>query len=95
MRSFIGPEFVLPRAAAQHNRTLRDMLDMEIGLYEALSNTINLHFRAAVVQIIVDYLMLAHRATDSATHYDAAQFLRRLPPELSLEVLVAADFLGA
>lgn len=90
-----GYEFILPRAAALGSSTLKDMLDMDIGLSEALSNTVNLEYRAAVLQVVVEYLMFRHQVMNAGPKDDVPEFLERIPAELSLEVLMASDFLGA
>ncbi|KZW01089.1 POZ domain-containing protein [Exidia glandulosa HHB12029] len=93
--SLDGFEFLLPRAAAQGSNTLKDMLDMSIGLAEATSNTVKLEYRAAVLQIVCEYLMYRYQVNTSGSKDEVPDFLERIPPELSLEVLMASDFLQA
>ncbi|KAH7097278.1 BTB/POZ protein [Auriculariales sp. MPI-PUGE-AT-0066] len=87
-------EFIVPREAALASPTLSDMLSMDTGFSEASSNTVHLDYRAAVLGVVAEYLMFRWHATQpTTTKEDISDFTERIPPELSLEVLTAADFL--
>lgn len=82
-----GFEFVLSREAAMVSGTLRGMLSAEFA--EAKSGRVELeNLTAIVLEMICEYLLYNWKYRDQL---DVPDF--DIPPEMALELLVAADFL--
>ncbi|RDB30043.1 Elongin-C [Hypsizygus marmoreus] len=90
-----GFEYMIKRKIANTSGTIRSMLDTEMNYAEAVSRVCPLVQRGIIVEKALEYM--AFRA-----HYESLgpkedipvnEFLERLPPEIVLEVLLAADYL--
>ncbi|CUA73302.1 hypothetical protein RSOLAG22IIIB_05250 [Rhizoctonia solani] len=88
-----GFSFLLDKRAVECSVTLRDMVDDSLGFSEAQSKTISLSYRAAVVEKVVEYLNFRYLYKDTSKPQDIPDFSKRIPPEIVLEVLSAADYL--
>jgi len=75
--------------------TLKDMLDTDSGFAEAQSKTCSLQYLAAIVEKVVEYLHHQHMYKDVTKAHEIPDFSKRIPPELALELLSAADYLDA
>ncbi|KAG8732536.1 hypothetical protein FRC12_019231 [Ceratobasidium sp. 428] len=92
IKSDDGFSFLVDKKVVECSVTLRDMLDVNSGFAEAQSKTCSLQYRAAVVEKLVEYLNFHHLYKD-AKPQDIPNFQTRIPPELALELLSAADYL--
>jgi len=86
---------MVKRNVATASGTLESMLSSENKFSEALSNTCLIQERASVVEKVCEYMAFK-------THYDSVgpnveipvnEFMERIPPEVALELLLAADYL--
>lgn len=84
-----GFEFVITRDAALISGTIRGMLSQSSNFTEATENKIHFsNIRATLLQRVCEYLCFHDKYKDAA---DVPDF--EFPVELSLELLIAADFL--
>ncbi|KAH0842975.1 hypothetical protein AYO21_03310 [Fonsecaea monophora] len=84
-----GFEFHLRRSAACVSPTLRRMLDLQNNFAEAQTGICHLeNISASVLEKVVEYFYYNEKYRDSEGVPDMD-----IPPELCLELLMAADFL--
>jgi len=88
-----GFSFAVERKVALASPTLANSLSEESNFSEAASNSCHIPARGAVGQKVVEYL--AHKAQfqNAQAGEDIPDFLDRIPPEIALELLMAADYL--
>ncbi|KAJ7143689.1 BTB/POZ protein [Mycena epipterygia] len=90
-----GYSFLVRRCVANASETMRDMLDTAGNYAEAKARTCPVHQRALIVEKLLEYMSFK-------AHYEAAsvakdevpvhEFMERIPPEIVLELLLAADY---
>lgn len=88
-----GYRFIVDREWAMLSGTIRTMLSTdEGGFFEAESGICQLQIRGQVLEKVVEYLQW-HARYAQHDQYPIKEFERKIPPELALELLMAADFL--
>ncbi|SHO77780.1 Similar to S.cerevisiae protein ELC1 (Elongin C, conserved among eukaryotes) [Malassezia sympodialis ATCC 42132] len=88
-----GYRFVIDREWAMLSGTIQTMLSMEEGGFsEAQSGVCQLQIRGQVLEKVVEYLQW-HARNQDRSEFSIKDFERKIPPELALELLMAADFL--
>ncbi|KAJ5200699.1 SKP1 component POZ [Penicillium cf. griseofulvum] len=86
-----GFEFIIPRSAACVSGTIRRMLDPSSKFPEGLTGRCVLEeYSGVVVEKICEYFCYNEKHKDQVNVPDMD-----IPPELCLELLMAADFLDA
>lgn len=85
-----GFVFVVPREAALVSETWRRMLSSE-SYIESETGELYLDHSAEILSYIIDYLFYNLNYKDTVGQTDK-EF--KIPPELALQVLVAADYLN-
>ncbi|GAM34772.1 transcriptional elongation regulator [Talaromyces pinophilus] len=86
-----GFEFVLPRSTACVSGTIRRMLDPSSKFSEALTGTCVLeNITGVVLEKVCEYFCYNEKMKEQANVADMD-----IPPELCLELLMAADYLDA
>lgn len=90
IRSNDGFTFVVPREAALVSETWKRMLSNE-SYVESETGVLQMDQPAEIVSYIVDYLFyhLRYRATEGHPEMKI-----NIPPELALQILVAADYIN-
>ncbi|KAJ5568015.1 transcriptional elongation regulator [Penicillium hetheringtonii] len=84
-----GFEFILPRSAACVSGTIRRMLDPSSKFSEAITGRCVLETLTGIVlEKVCEYLLYNEKHKDQANVPDMD-----IPPELCLELLMAADYL--
>ncbi|EMD36150.1 hypothetical protein CERSUDRAFT_124161 [Gelatoporia subvermispora B] len=88
-----GYSFLVRRHVACGSVTLKNMLSAESSFAEAVSNTCHLDERGAVVERLCEYLQYKALYDNSRMKKEEIpDFLERLPPEVAIELLMAADY---
>ncbi|KUL86610.1 hypothetical protein ZTR_03022 [Talaromyces verruculosus] len=86
-----GFEFVLPRSTACVSGTIRRMLDPSSKFSEALTGTCVLeNITGVVLEKVCEYFCYNEKMKEQVNVADMD-----IPPELCLELLMAADYLDA
>ncbi|KAF8965424.1 BTB/POZ protein [Flammula alnicola] len=94
LRSTDGFSYLVKRKVAEASGTIRNMLDSEGGYAEAISRVCEIRERGIIVEKLVEYMSFK-------THYESVgtkeevpvkEFMERIPPEIVLELLLAADY---
>ncbi|KAI0079210.1 POZ domain-containing protein [Panus rudis PR-1116 ss-1] len=87
-----GYSYMLKRKAAMVSVTLRHMLDADSNFSEASSNICVLNERGVIVEKLCEYLSYKCLYQNAPPKEDIPDFLERIQPEISLELLMAADY---
>ncbi|AXA49446.1 transcription elongation factor B, polypeptide 1 [Malassezia restricta] len=88
-----GYKFIIDREWAMLSGTIRTMLSTDDGGFsEAESGICTLQIRGQVLEKVVEYLQW-HARYSHQSQYPIKEFESKIPPELALELLMAADFL--
>ncbi|KIS71067.1 elongin C, partial [Mycosarcoma maydis] len=89
-----GYRFLVDNTTVMASPTIKTMLSMGEGggFAEAESNTARLQIRGEVLEKVIEYLHFKTKYS-GATNVDVPDFRNRIPPEIALELLMAADFL--
>ncbi|KAH8096868.1 POZ domain-containing protein [Cristinia sonorae] len=87
-----GFSFLVPRKVAVVSGTLKNMLSTESNFAEAASNTCPMSERGVIVEKICEYLTYKALYEKAPPKEEIPDFLERLAPEISLELLMAADY---
>ncbi|KAI0704534.1 POZ domain-containing protein [Earliella scabrosa] len=90
-----GYDYLVRKKVALGSGTLRDMLNAESSFSEALSNTCPMNERGIIVEKLAEYLVYKSLYEGSKKNEDIPDFQERVFPEISLELLVAADYYDA
>ncbi|KAI0325567.1 POZ domain-containing protein [Cubamyces sp. BRFM 1775] len=90
-----GYEFLIKRKVAMCSGTLRNSLSAESSFSEALSNTSHTTERAIIVEKLCEYLTYKSLYESAKKNEEIPDFQERVYPEISLELLVAADYYDA
>ncbi|KDQ11543.1 hypothetical protein BOTBODRAFT_35215 [Botryobasidium botryosum FD-172 SS1] len=93
INSVDGFSYLVQRNVALGSGTLKGMLSTDSNFMEATNNTCSLQERGAVVEKAVEYLAYKAQYANAPQSVDIPDFTERIPPELALELLMAADFL--
>jgi len=90
-----GFSFVVKRKVATASETLKNMLNADSNFAEALSHTCPITERGAVVEKVCEYMAFKAYYMSAApnTEIPVNEFMERIPPEVALELLLAADYL--
>ncbi|PCH41925.1 transcriptional elongation regulator [Wolfiporia cocos MD-104 SS10] len=90
-----GHSYLIPRKVAIGSGTLRNMLSAESNFAEAASNTCFIDERAIVVEKLCEYLFYKALYESVPQKEPIPDFQERIPPEVALELLMAADYYEA
>ncbi|EIW75682.1 POZ domain-containing protein [Coniophora puteana RWD-64-598 SS2] len=95
IKSADGFSFLVKRRVAMASGTLRNMLSADSNFKEALANTCPIEERAAVVEKVCEYMSFKahHENAPPREEIPVNEFTERIPPEIALELLLAADYL--
>ncbi|KIP05739.1 hypothetical protein PHLGIDRAFT_107850 [Phlebiopsis gigantea 11061_1 CR5-6] len=85
-----GYSCLVRRKVAMTSGTLRDMLDA--GFAEASANTCRAEERGVVVEKLCEYLQYKWTYERASPKEDIPDFSERIPPEVALELVIAADY---
>ncbi|TDL20355.1 POZ domain-containing protein [Rickenella mellea] len=88
-----GFSFMVLRKVAMGSGTLKNMLSSDSNFAEALSGTCPLQERAVVLEKVLEYLAYKNTYEENGSKDDLEHFEKRVPPEIALELLMAADYL--
>ncbi|KAF8068877.1 BTB/POZ protein [Lyophyllum atratum] len=89
-----GFSYMVKRKIANISGTMKSMLDTESSYTEAITRTVPVMQRGIIVEKMLEYMAFrAHYETvgpkeDIPVH----EYMERLPPEIVLELLLAADY---
>ncbi|KAJ7148746.1 BTB/POZ protein [Mycena crocata] len=89
-----GYSFLVRRKVANASGTMRDMLDTSAEYAEALARTCPVSQRGVIVEKLLEYMSFkAHYETvGPKEEIPVQEFMDRIPPEIVLELLLAADY---
>ncbi|KAI0828562.1 POZ domain-containing protein [Trametes gibbosa] len=87
-----GYQFLVKRKVAMCSGTLRNSLSAESSFSEALSNTSHTNERAIIVEKLCEYLSYKSFYQSAKKNEEIPDFQERVYPEISLELIVAADY---
>jgi len=89
-----GFSFIVRRKVANVSGTMKDMLNTESNYAEAITRTCPVHQRGLIVEKLLEYMSFrAHYETVGPKEEIPVQdFMERVPPEIVLELLLAADY---
>jgi len=90
-----GYSFLVKRSVAMMSGTLKNMLSFDSSFKEALASTCPISERAPVVERVCEYMCFkAHyEGLGAKEEVPLNEFTERIPPEVALELLLAADYL--
>ncbi|KAL1676689.1 hypothetical protein EV122DRAFT_291713 [Schizophyllum commune] len=89
-----GFSFLVKRSVLYTSDKLRDSLDSANSYKESRARTCVIQERAVIVEKLIEYMSFkAHYMTRSGKEeIPVNEFLERIPPEIVLELLLAADY---
>ncbi|PFH49597.1 hypothetical protein AMATHDRAFT_147283, partial [Amanita thiersii Skay4041] len=89
-----GFAFMVRRKVANASGTMRSMLDTQSNFSEAVSRTCPVYQRGIIVEKMLEYMCFrAHyENVGSKEEIPVHEFTERIPPEIVLELLLAADY---
>ncbi|KAJ3555213.1 hypothetical protein NM688_g2699 [Phlebia brevispora] len=90
-----GFSYLVKRKVAMGSGTLKNMLSAESSFAESASNTCPVNERAIVVEKLSEYMQYKNAYENVPAKEDIPDFQTRIPPEVALELLVAADYYEA
>ncbi|KAG8818637.1 hypothetical protein FRC19_010424, partial [Serendipita sp. 401] len=88
-----GHSFIVPREVAMVSGFLRNTFDPEHNFMEGAENTCTVDERAIIVEKVMEYLCHKHLYGKAGARDEIPDFEERIPPDIALELLMAADFL--
>ncbi|KAF9511625.1 hypothetical protein BS47DRAFT_1141389 [Hydnum rufescens UP504] len=88
-----GFTFIVQRKVALASQILAASLNEDSNFSESHSNACNIPYRGAVVEKVVEYLSFKAQFQEPKPNEDIPDFQERIPPEIALELLMAADYL--
>ncbi|KAI6032680.1 BTB/POZ protein [Pisolithus orientalis] len=90
-----GYSFLVKRNVATVSGTLRTMLSTDSTFREALVNTCTISERAVLVEKVCEYMAFKaqYESAGPKEEIPLNEFTERIPPEVALELLLAADYL--
>jgi len=95
LQSTDGFSYLVKRKVAQASGTIRNMLDSEEGGYsEALTKICDVRERGIIVEKLVEYMSFKtyYENANTKDEVPVNEFMERIPPEIVLELLLAADY---
>ncbi|KAI0056354.1 POZ domain-containing protein [Artomyces pyxidatus] len=95
VKSADGFSFLVKRKVAVRSGTLKNMLDEHHSFAEAAQKTCNIEERSLVIEKLLEYISWKATYEHAPAKEEIPDFLERIPPEVVLELLSAADFLEA
>ncbi|KAK2462795.1 hypothetical protein APHAL10511_005186 [Amanita phalloides] len=89
-----GFSFMIRRKVANMSGTMRSMLDTQSNYAEAMTRTCPVDQRGIIVQKLIEYMCFrAHyEGVGPKEEIPIHEMIERLPPEIVLELLLAADY---
>ncbi|KAJ7080591.1 BTB/POZ protein [Mycena belliarum] len=89
-----GYTFLVRRKVANASETMRDMLDTAGNYAEAIARTCPVQQRGVIVEKLLEYMSFkAHYAeAGPRDEIPVQELMERIPPEIVLELLLAADY---
>ncbi|PIL27183.1 hypothetical protein GSI_10325 [Ganoderma sinense ZZ0214-1] len=88
-----GYHYLVRRKVAMCSGTLKNSLSEDGGSFvEAISNTCTMNERGIIVEKLSEYLIYKFTYENAKKNEDIPDFQERVNPEISLELLVAADY---
>ncbi|KAJ7023072.1 BTB/POZ protein [Mycena alexandri] len=90
-----GYSFLVRRKVANASETMRDMLDTAVGNYlEGIERTCPVQQRGVIVEKLLEYMSFKsyYEGAGAKEEVPVQEFMDRVPPELVLELLLAADY---
>ncbi|KAG6334526.1 hypothetical protein ID866_4560 [Astraeus odoratus] len=90
-----GYSFLVKRSVAMISGTLRTMLSTDSTFREARASTCPISERAVLVEKVCEYMTFKAQYENAGPKEEIPlhEFTERLPPEVALELLLAADYL--
>ncbi|KJA22480.1 hypothetical protein HYPSUDRAFT_40857 [Hypholoma sublateritium FD-334 SS-4] len=95
LQSTDGFSYLVKRKVAEASGTVRNMLDSEAGGYsEALTGVCEITERGIIVEKLVEYMSFKtyYETVNTKDDVPVKEFMERIPPEIVLELLLAADY---
>ncbi|KAF9559980.1 POZ domain-containing protein [Agrocybe pediades] len=94
LQSTDGFSYLVKRKVIQASGTIRNMLDPQSGYAEAISKICEIRERGIIVEKLVEYMSFKtyHETAKDEISVNLNEFLERIPPEIVLELLLAADY---
>ncbi|KAF8184844.1 BTB/POZ protein [Pholiota molesta] len=95
LQSLDGFCYLVKRKVANASGTIRNMLDSDAGGYaEALTRLCEINERGIIVEKMVEYMSFKtyYESVNPKEDVPVKEFLERIPPEIVLELLLAADY---
>ncbi|KAM5543822.1 hypothetical protein V8D89_002439 [Ganoderma adspersum] len=90
-----GYHYLVRRKVALCSGTLKNTLNEDSNFVEATSNTCAMDERGIIVEKLAEYLIYKSTYENAKKNEDIPDFQERVNPEISLELLVAADYYDA
>ncbi|KAG6811845.1 hypothetical protein H0H92_005577 [Tricholoma furcatifolium] len=89
-----GFSYIVRRKIANVSGTMRSSLDEHSSYAEAVTRTCHINERGIIVEKMLEYMAFKLHYQESAPKEDVPvnEYMERLPPEIVLELLVAADY---
>ncbi|KAI1792196.1 POZ domain-containing protein, partial [Ganoderma leucocontextum] len=87
-----GYHYLIRRKVAMCSGTLKNMLNDDASFSEAISNTCTINERGIIVEKLSEYLIYKSTYENARKNEEIPDFQERVTPEISLELLVAADY---
>ncbi|KAK7062654.1 elongin C [Paramarasmius palmivorus] len=88
-----GFSFLVKRKIAQMSGTIASSLDMSSGYSESETKTYNAsNDRGIIVQKLLEYMCFKAHYSNTKRKVPLNEFMDRIPPEIVLELLLAADY---
>ncbi|CAA7262529.1 unnamed protein product [Cyclocybe aegerita] len=94
LQSTDGFCYLVPRKVANMSGTIRNMLDPTGGYAEAQSRICEIRERGIILEKLVEYMSFKahHESIGTKEEVPVKEMLDRIPPEIVLELLLAADY---
>ncbi|GLB42361.1 putative SKP1 family protein [Lyophyllum shimeji] len=89
-----GFSYMVKRKIANVSGTMKNMLDMDSKYAESLSRTVPVMQRGIIVEKMLEYMAFKayYETVGPKEDIPVHEYMERLPPEIVLELLLAADF---
>ncbi|KAJ6551755.1 BTB/POZ protein [Mycena capillaripes] len=89
-----GYSFLVRRKVAMASETMRDMLDTAGNYAEAIARTCPVQQRGVIVEKLLEYMSFKsyYENVGPKDEVPIHEFMDRIPPEIVLELLLAADY---
>ncbi|KAG5729877.1 hypothetical protein E4T56_gene1657 [Termitomyces sp. T112] len=89
-----GFSYIVRRKIANVSGTMRSMIDESSSFAEAVTRTCHINERGVIVEKMLEYMAFKSYYQDAGPKDDipVQEYMERLPPEIVLELLLAADY---